>query len=138
MNRPFSKALKCLQDGSLRPTRQRLALAKLLFEGGNHHVTAEALHNEVNSAGSKVSLATIYNTLHQFTGAGLLKEVVVDSRSTYFDTNVEDHHYLFFGEDGLLIDLPLEEITISSLPDVPKGTKIVSVNVVVYMENQKA
>ena len=135
MNRPYSKALKCLQDVGLRPTRQRLALAKLLFDGDDRHVTAEVLHKEVNGAGAKVSLATIYNTLHQFTEAGLLKEVIVDSNRTYFDTNISDHHHIFFKEDEVLADLGVDELVIASLPEVPEGKKISAVNVVIHMEN---
>jgi Fur family transcriptional regulator, iron response regulator len=136
MNRPFSKALKCLQEVGLRPTRQRLALAKLLFDGDDRHITAEILHNEVNGTSAKVSLATIYNTLHQFTEAGLLKEVIVDSSRTYFDTNTSDHHHIFMSDDETLMDLTDGELVISSLPKVPTGKKISSVNVVVHMENE--
>lgn len=135
MNRPYSKALKCLQDVGLRPTRQRLALAKLLFDGENRHVTAEVLHNEVNGTGAKVSLATIYNTLHQFTEAGLLKEVIVDSNRTYFDTNTTDHHHLYFSEGEQLHDLKSDDLVISTLPEIPAGKKISAVNVVVHVED---
>ncbi|MCC3861888.1 iron response transcriptional regulator IrrA [Pseudemcibacter aquimaris] len=136
MDRPYSKALKCLQGAGLRPTRQRLALAKLLFDGDNRHVTAEVLHNEVNGTGAKVSLATIYNTLHQFTEAGLLKEVIVDSNCTYFDTNTSDHHHLYFAQDEHLHDLSSDELIISKLPNIPSGKKISAVNVVVHVEDQ--
>jgi len=136
MNRPFTKALKCLQDVGLRPTRQRLALAKILFDGDNRHVTAEALHKEVNGTGAKVSLATIYNTLHQFTIAGLLKEVIIDSNRTYFDTNTAEHNHIYMDDDEYLIDVSLDKLTVSSLPDVPKGKKITAVHVVVHMENE--
>lgn len=136
MNRPFSKALKCLQDVGLRPTRQRLALAKLLFDGADRHVTAEFLHNEVNGTGAKVSLATIYNTLHQFTEAGLLKEVIVDNSRAYFDTNTTDHHHIYMSEDEQLMDLSDGELVISTLPEAPAGKKISAVNVVVHMENE--
>ncbi len=136
MNRPFSKALKCLQDVGLRPTRQRLALAKLLFDNEDRHITAESLHQEVGKANAKVSLATIYNTLHQFTEAGLLKEVIVDSNRTYFDTNTNDHHHIFFKEEELLKDIPIDALTIASLPEVPTGKRISGVCVVVHMENE--
>ncbi len=135
MERPYSKALKCLQDVNLRPTRQRLALAKLLFDEHDRHVTAEALHHEVNETGAKVSLATIYNTLHQFTQAGLLKEVIVDSNRTYFDTNVSDHHHIYFKDEEQLHDIPANDLVISSLPQIPSGKKISGVSVVVHMED---
>lgn len=138
MNRPYSKALKCLQDVSLRPTRQRLALAKLLFDEDDRHVTAEVLHQEVNDTGAKVSLATVYNTLHQFTEAGLLKEVIVDSSKTYFDTNVSDHHHIYLKEEEILMDVSAESLVISSLPEAPDGKKVSGVSVVVHMENDSA
>jgi len=136
MTRPYSKALKCLQDVNLRPTKQRLALAKLLFDEDDRHVTAELLHQEVSQLGTKVSLATIYNTLHQFTEAGILKEVIVDSSRTYFDTNVSDHHHIFFKDEEQLHDITSQELVIAALPDVPEGKKISGVNVVVHMENK--
>ncbi|HPF45502.1 MAG: transcriptional repressor [Alphaproteobacteria bacterium] len=135
MTRPYSNALRCLQDVGLRPTRQRLALAKLLFDGEDRHVTAELLQKEVGRIDAKVSLATIYNTLHQFTEAGLLKEVVVNPGKTYFDTNVSDHHHLYFKEEDKLIDLKSDELVISTLPNVPEGKKISGISVVVHMEN---
>src|SRR5262245_7982586 len=84
-----------LRKAGLRPTRQRLALAQLLFGRGDRHVTAEGLHEEAVGAGMPVSLATVYNTMHQFTAAGLLREVTVDGTRTYFDTNTGDHHHFY-------------------------------------------
>lgn len=138
MTRPYSKALRCLQDVNLRPTKQRLALAKLLFDGDDRHVTAEALHKEASNLGTKVSLATIYNTLHQFTEANLLKEVIVDSNRTYFDTNVSDHHHIYYKDEEMLHDISADDLVISALPDVPAGKRISAVNVVIHMENSNA
>lgn len=138
MTRPYSNALRCLQNVGLRPTRQRLALAKLLFDGDDRHVTAEVLHQEVTGSGAKVSLATVYNTLHQFTEAGILKEVIVDSNRTYFDTNMSDHHHIFFKDEEALMDISAENLVISSMPDVPAGKKISGVSVVIHMENESA
>ena len=138
MTRPFSKALRCLQGVSLRPTRQRLVLAKLLFDDVDRHITAESLHHDANQTGAKVSLATIYNTLHQFVDAGLLKEVIVNSNRTYFDTNVSDHHHIYLNEEDTLQDIPTNDLIISSLPGAPEGKKISGVSVVVHMENKQA
>lgn len=130
--RPFSQALRRLRDADLRPTRQRLALAKLLFERGeDRHVTAEALHDEAASADVRVSLATVYNTLHQFTKVGLLREVVVDSGKTYFDTNTSDHHHFYIEDDGTLRDFEAGGMEISGLPKPPEGTEIERVDVIV-------
>ena len=93
--RPYAQALERLRRVGLRPTRQRLALAKLLFEQGDRHVTAERLHEEAGAAKVRVSLATVYNSLHQFTQLGLLREVVVEAGRSYFDTNTSDHHHFF-------------------------------------------
>lgn len=120
-----------VRAAGLRPTRQRVALAGLLFRDHDRHVTAEALHEEAAKAGVRVSLATIYNTLHQFTQAGLLNEVVVDSGRAYFDTNIGDHQHFYVEEDGALIDIPGETITVSNVPTPPKGMAVDRVDVVV-------
>ncbi|MDX5360266.1 MAG: transcriptional repressor [Alphaproteobacteria bacterium] len=120
-----------LRDAGLRPTRQRMALAGLLLDGPHRHVTAEALHAEALKAGVKVSLATVYNTLNQFTEAGLLRQVVVDPSRTYFDTNVSDHHHFFFESEGMLQDIEGESIRVEGLPPTPDGTALARVDVVV-------
>ena len=130
-DRPYSAVLGRLRQARLRPTRQRLALAKLLFSDGDRHVTAETLHKEALSHRVRVSLATIYNTLHQFTAAGLLREVVVEATRSYFDTNTSHHHHFFCEDSQLLVDIPSEAMTIGALPPPPKGTAISSVDIVV-------
>lgn len=131
--RPYAQTLTRLREAGLRPTRQRLALGRMLFDGGDRHVTAEALHEEAQKAGVSVSLATVYNTLHQFTEAHLLREVVVDSSRTYFDTNINDHHHFFIEDDGALMDIAGDEITIANLPQAPDGTDIARVDVIVRL-----
>ncbi len=129
--RPFSGLIGQLKDAGLRPTRQRLALAKLLFERGNRHLTAEQLHGEALDADVRVSLATVYNTLHQFTAAGLLREVVVDPGRSYFDTNTSHHHHFFCEEDRYLVDIPGEELKVVKLPHPPPGTTVTEVDIVI-------
>ena len=129
--RPFANALELLRAARLRPTRQRLALARLLFEQGDRHVSAEQLHGEAVAAAVPVSLATVYNTLHQFVGAGLLREVVVNPGRSYFDTNVGDHHHFFFEDTGQLVDIASDRIGLTSLPAPPAGTAIRRVDVIV-------
>lgn len=136
--RPFAEALTRLRAAGLRPTRQRLALARLLFEQGDRHVSAEELHGQAAAAGVKVSLATVYNTLHQFTGAGLLRQVVVDAGRTYFDTNVEDHHHFFFEETGRLQDVAGDTVALASLPAPPSGAKISRVDVIIRVRPDEA
>jgi Fur family iron response transcriptional regulator len=120
-----------LRGEELRPTRQRLALAKLLFEKGDRHITAEGLHEEALQANVSVSLATIYNTLHQFTAAGLLREIMVDGTRSYFDTNTEDHHHFFFEGSGRLQDIPADRVVVSELPPPPDGTAVCRVDVII-------
>jgi Fur family iron response transcriptional regulator len=119
----------------LRPTRQRIALAKLLFEGENLHVTAEDLHVQARAKGVSVSLATIYNSLHQFTEAGLMREVVVEAGRSYFDTNTGDHHHFFDEDTGLLEDIPIGQINVSELPRAPAGKSVQSVEVIVRVSS---
>jgi len=133
--RPFSRAVDLLRDADLRPTRQRLALARLLFEKGDRHVTAEGLHEEALAAGVRVSLATVYNTLHQFTAAGLLREIMLDAARSYFDTNISDHHHFYYERSGTLIDIPSERVLVSDLPAPPAGTAITRVEVIVRVDD---
>ena len=120
-----------LRAASLRPTRQRVALARLLFEGGHRHVTAESLHAEVRAARHPVSLATVYNALNQFRDAGLLREVVVAPGRSYFDTNTSHHHHFFVETDGQLHDFPSDKVSVEGLPAPPKGTRLSRVDVIV-------
>ena len=130
-DRPFSAALARLRAAGLRPTRQRLALTRLLFSDGDRHVTAESLHREAKANRVQVSLATVYNTLHQFTEAELLREVVVDSTRSYFDTNTSHHHHFFCEESQRLMDIPGDAIRIENLPTPPDGTVVNRIDVVV-------
>lgn len=108
-----------------------MALAKLLFENGDRHVTAEELHEEALVTSVPVSLATVYNTLHQFTAAGLLREILVDGTRSYFDTNTREHHHFFFEDTSRLEDIPAEQVTVSEIPPPPPGTQIKRVDVIV-------
>ena len=130
-NRPYTEVISRLRTAGLRPSRQRVALAKLLFEGCNRHVTAESLLAEAKKENVKVSLATVYNTLHQFTNAGLLREIVVDANRCYFDTNVTEHHHFFFEDTNRLEDIHGDDITISKFPAPPTGKTLRRVDVVI-------
>lgn len=129
--RPYTQVLDRLKTAGLRPTRQRMALAKLLLEAGDRHLTAEQLHGEAIAAGIKVSLATVYNTLHQFTEVNLLREVVVESGRAYFDTNTTDHHHIYYEDNGDLQDIPQGVIAVSNLPEIPEDATIERVDVIV-------
>jgi Fur family iron response transcriptional regulator len=133
---PAPTILARLRGAGLRPTRQRLALAKLLFDGDDRHVTAEQLHGEATSAAIPVSLATVYNTLHQFTGAGLLREVVVEPGRSYFDTNIDNHHHFYCESTGALQDIPGAAVSVGQLPHAPPGTEISRVDVIIRVRRQ--
>jgi Fur family iron response transcriptional regulator len=122
-----------LRRAKLRPTRQRISLGFLLFSGGDRHVTAETLHAEATAAGESVSLATVYNTLHQFRQAGLLRELAIDGTKTYFDTNTSNHNHFFVETDGRLIDIDDDAIRLDGLPKPPQGMKISHIDVVVRL-----
>lgn len=122
-----------LRSAGLRPTRQRLALGQLLFGGGDRHVSAELLHAEAQAAGEQVSLATVYNTLHQFRSAGLLRELAIDGARAYFDTNVSNHNHFFIEPAGELIDIDSDAIRVDGLPEPPPGMRISHIDVVVRL-----
>lgn len=123
-----------LRMAGLRPTKQRVALAELLFDGPHRHVSAEQLHAETANAKIGVSLATVYNTLHQFREAGLLREISVDASRSYFDTDTSDHHHFYVENEQRVIDIPTSGIKIDGLPDAPQGMEITHVDVVVRVK----
>ncbi len=133
-HRPYTRALDRLKSVGLRPTRQRLALAKLLFDDGDRHVSAEQLHEAALTASMRVSLATVYNTLHQFTAAGMLREVVVEPGRAYFDTNTSDHHHFYHPADGLLEDIASDRLAVATLPAPPAGMAIERVDVIIRVK----
>lgn len=122
-----------LRDVGLRPTRQRVALAELLFTAGDRHVTAEVLHEEAERVSFRISLATIYNTLNQFTEAGLLREVAVEGSKAYFDTNTSDHHHFFLESDKSLMDIPDDTLKVIDIPPAPDGKSITRVDVIIRL-----
>ncbi len=131
MNHDADSLNDLLNRAGLRPTRQRRQLAGLLFSGGDRHITAEMLKREAEREGIRVALATVYNTLHQFTEVGLLREIVVDSTRTWFDTNTAGHHHFFNTQSRELTDIPEGRIVVSDLPASPEGTSIDHVDVVI-------
>ena len=122
-----------LQSAGLRATPKRLAIGKLLFDGMDRHVTADDVAALARKHNVRVSLATVYNTLNQFVAAGLMKRITLDSDRTWFDTNVSDHHHLFFEDGGDLHDVPGDTVRVEGLPPIPAGAKIRSIEVIVRM-----
>jgi len=122
-----------LQSAGLRATPKRIALGKLLFDGQDRHVTADDVAVLARRNGIRVSLATVYNTLNQFVSAGLMKRITPDTDRTYFDTNVSEHHHLFFEQTGALQDIPGDAVRIEGLPQPPSGASVRSVEIIVRM-----
>ncbi len=125
------RLIERLKQAGLRPTRQRIALAALLFGCGDRHVTAEDLHDDALKRAIPVSLATVYNTLHQFTEVGLLRAVAIEGSRTYFDTNTSNHNHFYLEGDGALIDMP--DAPAVALPEPPEGMAISRVDVLVRL-----
>ena len=132
---PDQQTLTRLKKAGLRPTRQRLALGELLFTAEDRHCTAEQLHQEVTASGVEVSLATVYNTLHQFTALGLLREVMAEPGQKYFDTNTGPHHHFYHEHSGQLEDIHHEHIEIAGLPALPEGTTLSQVDVIIRVKS---
>ena len=125
-----------LRGAGLRPTRQRLHLAALLLDGPDRHLTAEDLHHEAAATGLRLSLATVYNNLHQFTEAGLLRAFVIDQGRLYFDTNIGPHHHFYCEASGRLTDVAESAVTLAALPPAPAGKSIERVDVIIRLRDE--
>jgi Fur family transcriptional regulator, iron response regulator len=133
---PWHDVKAMLRSVGLRPTRQRMALGWLLFGKGDRHLSAEMLYEEATRAKVPVSLATIYNTLHQFTEVGLLRQVGVDGSKAYFDTNVSEHHHFFLEDADAIVDIPNAEVMLGKMPGAPEGYEVARVDVVVRLRRK--
>jgi Fur family iron response transcriptional regulator len=125
-----------LRDAGLRPTRQRLSLARLLFAHGDRHVSAEQLHAEATAARVSVSLATVYNTLNQFKSAGLLREIAIEGERSYFDTNTSNHFHFFDSNHQELMDFEAEGVQVTGMPALPRGKTIDRIDVIVRLKDK--
>jgi Fur family transcriptional regulator, iron response regulator len=134
---PLSGVIASLRRAGLRPTRQRVSLGWLLFGQGHRHVTADELYGEAMKARIPLSPATVYNTLRQFTQAGLLRELAIDGSKSHFDTNTSEHHHYYLQEEGRVIDMPSEGLTVMNLPLPPPGMEIARVEVLVRLRKAK-
>jgi Fur family iron response transcriptional regulator len=134
---PVHTLRKRLRAVNLRPTRQRVALGWLLFAKGDRHVTAEMIYEEAKLVRANVSMATVYNTLNQFTEVGLLREIAVEGSKTYFDTNPSPHAHFLLEDTGALIDVPAVDLKGVSLPKPPKGYELDRVELVIRLKPSK-
>lgn len=133
---PWHDVKSMLREVGLRPTRQRMALGWILFAKGDRHLTAEMLYEEATQAKVPVSLATVYNTLHQFTDVGLLRQVAVDGSKTYFDTNTASHHHFYVEGENALVDIPGADEIVGEMPQAPEGYEIARIDVVVRLRRK--
>jgi Fur family iron response transcriptional regulator len=134
---PWRDVKALLRQVGLRPTRQRMALGWILFGKGDRHLTAEMLYEEATRAKVPVSLATVYNTLHQFTDVGLLRQIAVDGSKTYFDTNISTHHHFFIEDDNAVLDIPETDVVVGRTPTPPEGYEVARIDVVVRLRKKK-
>ncbi len=134
---PLSDLRERLRARRPGPTRQRLSLGWLLFGRGDRHLTAEMLYDEAMRAKVPVSLATVYNTLHQFTEAGLLRQLALDGSKAYFDTNPSEHHHFYLEEEGAVSTCPIAASRSISLPEAPEGMEIAGVEVIVRLRRSR-
>lgn len=134
---PWHDVKSLLRQVGLRPTRQRMALGWILFGKGDRHLTAEMLYEEATHAKVPVSLATVYNTLHQFTEVGLLRQIAVDGSKAYFDTNISTHHHFFIEGDNAVLDIPEADVVLGRAPTPPEGYEVARVDVVVRLRRKQ-
>ena len=132
----YNQAIKQLINNGIRPTKQRMILAKLLFEKGDRHISAEELYEEVKKDNRKISLATIYNSLKQFRKIGLLKELVVDQNKSIYCTNHDKHYHLYIEDEGKLIDIPQENIDLN-IPEIPACLKFHNIDIIIRVRTLK-
>jgi Fur family iron response transcriptional regulator len=124
-----------LRAKDLRPTKQRVLIGDYLFDGIDKHVTAESLFKKLLNEKRGVSLATVYNTLHEFCKKELLNKITIDTDKVYFDTNISSHHHFFSDKEKLLLDIRSQDVIISSMPVAPKGKKIKKVELIIHLED---
>ena len=125
-----------LRSSNLRPTKQRLKICQFLFDREKtFHFTVETLNKKINkNVATKVSLATIYNTVEAFTNAGYLKEILTSKNKSYYDTNIKSHHHFYDEESKELTDIQYSQIKLSKVPTPPKGKKIKNLEVVIRIQ----
>ena len=132
----YNMAIGTLKKNNIRPTKQRIILAKLLFEKGRRHISAEDLYDEVRQDDRKISLATIYNTLKQFSNIGLIREIVVDQNKSLYCTNNESHYHLYIEDEGKIVDIPTKNIDLN-IPSMPACLKLHNIDVIVRVRTLK-
>ena len=132
----YNSALNKLEKNGIRATKQRRILAKLLFDKGKRHISAENLFDEVKKDKRKISMATIYNTLKQFTSLGLIREIVVDQNKSLYCNNNQSHYHLYIEDEGKVIDIPTKNINLN-IPSIPACLQLHNIDVIVRIRTLK-
>ena len=132
----FNDAINKLKSKGIRPTKQRMILAKLLFENGDRHISAEEIYEELKKEDRKISLATIYNTLKQFTNIGLLKELVIDQNKSIYCSNHDSHYHLYIENEGKIVDIPQKNIDLN-IPQIPACLNFHNIDIIVKIRTTK-
>ena len=133
---PYSRALIKIEESGIRPTKQRRILAKLIFEKGDRHISAENLFYEVKKEDRNISMATIYNTLTQFTSLGLIREIVVDQNKSLYCNNNKSHYHLYIEDEGKIHDIPTKNINLD-IPSIPACLSLHNIDVIVRVRSLK-
>jgi len=133
---PYSNAINVLEKNGIRATKQRRVLAKLIFDKGKRHISAENLFDEVKKDERKISMATIYNTLKQFTNLGLIKEIVVDQNKSLYCNNNQSHYHLYIEDESKVIDIPTKNIDLN-IPSIPACLQLHNIDVIVRIRTLK-
>jgi len=132
----YHQAMKKIESSGIRPTKQRRVLAKILFEKGNRHLSADELFHDVKKEDRKISMATVYNTLKQFTSLGLVREVVVDQNKSLYCTNHKSHYHLYIEDEGKIVDIPTKNINLN-IPSIPACLQLHNIDVIVRIRTLK-
>ena len=132
----YHQAMKKIESSGIRPTKQRRVLAKILFEKGNRHLSADELFHDVKKEDRKISMATVYNTLKQFTSLGLVREIVVDQNKSLYCTNHKSHYHLYIEDEGKIIDIPTKNIDLN-IPSIPACLQLHNIDVIVRIRTLK-
>ena len=132
----YHQAMKKIESSGIRPTKQRRVLAKILFEKGNRHLSADELFHDVKKEDRKISMATVYNTLKQFTSLGLVREVVVDQNKSLYCTNHKSHYHLYIEDEGKIVDIPTENINLN-ISSIPACLQLHNIDVIVRIRTLK-
>ena len=132
----YNRAINKLEKNGIRATKQRRVLAKLIFEKGKRHISAENLFDEVKKEERKISMATVYNTLKQFTSLGLIREIVVDQNKSLYCNNNQSHYHLYIEDEGKVIDIPTKNIDLN-IPSIPACLQLHNIDVIVRIRTLK-